>query len=169
MTAGAGLERGLRGVEIVLGLAALGFVAYLFYGLLGPGSRAAWVLDGARAAPPPLVLTLADSAVIDLHAGEHYDTAFVVDDPRECTVTGRVSGLEGGSRDVEVFLLDREGAAEWHRGVSPAALYESGRASSIDLLARLPGPGEYTLLVSNQYSLFRGKRVLIRDARVVCE
>lgn len=163
-------DRWLRGVEVVLGLATLGFVASLFYGLLRPpaaGGEGGG--DTATLPPPPLVLTLADSQEIDLHAGEHFDTTFVVDDPRACVLTGLVRGLEGGRRDVEVYLLDTDGSRSWHDGVSPEALYESGRSSSSTLRVPLPGPGEYTLLVSNQYSMLRGKKVLIQDARVTCE
>src|SRR5690606_15587138 len=119
--------------------------------------------------PPPYVLTLADSLVLDLHAGEHFDTTFVVDDRRPCTFRGRVVGVFGGSRDAEAYLLDAHGTADWHDGVHPRALYESGRSASSTLEVPLPGPAAYTLLISNQYSLIRGKKVRVEDARVTCE
>ena len=99
-TAGEGtaLARSLRAAEVVLGLAALGFVAYLFYGLLGPrppASAGRGTEAVGRAAPaPPYVLSLADSQVVDLHAGEHFDTTFVVSDPRRVRRTCRRGGLK---------------------------------------------------------------------------
>lgn len=168
----SGLERGLRGAEVVLGLAALAFVAFLFYRVFRPDAPRA-ELPGVQAEapspPPPFVLVLADSQEIELPPGEHFDTTFALDDPRECVLTGSVTGLEGGRRDVEVYVLDPVGAADWHDGVAPRALYASGRAAASTVDVALPSPGEYTLLISNQFSVLSGKRVLLEDTRVTCQ
>jgi hypothetical protein len=163
----------LRAAEVVLGVAAVGYVGYLLANQLDPTlfRPAAPVVSLApvHVTPPPKVIPVLDSRAIPLAAGEHLEVAFEVEDPRTCTLTGRVDGLAGGSRDVEVFLLDDAGFSDWYNGIPPQPLYYSGRSASTALHVRLPGRGEYHLLISNRYSLLTDKVVEVRNARVTCE
>ncbi len=163
----------LRGAEVVFGGGALAAVAYLLaegIGMVPPNGLFGnpFGLTQEPSAPPPLVLSLMDFETLDIDAGEHFDTTFAVSDPRACTFTGRVSGVAGGDRDVDVFLFDEEGYDQWHDGIHPAALFESGRTSSVELEVPLPGPGQYALLLSNRFSLFTDKAVRVESARVTC-
>lgn len=119
--------------------------------------------------PPPLEITVMDEGALELPPGEHFDTAFAVSDPRPCTFRARVQGVEGGQRDVEVYLLDEDGNSNWHNGIKPAALYESGRTSASTIEVPLEERGRFHLLVSNRYSLMTAKTVRVENARVVCE
>lgn len=101
-------------------------------------------------------------------AGEHFDTTFVVTDDRPCVITGRVLGVDGGNRDLDVLVLDRDGFTNWHNGTDGSALFVSRRASAATLNVPLPGPGEYSLLISNRFSVLTGKTVNIPDARITC-
>lgn len=163
----------LRAAEVVLGVVTVGYVGYLLANQLDPTlfRPAAPVvsLEPVHVTPPPKVIPVLDSRAIPLAAGEHLEVAFEVDDPRTCTLTGRVDGLAGGSRDVEVFLLDDAGFSDWYNGVPPQPLYYSGRSASTSLHLRLPGRGKYHLLISNRYSLLTDKVVEVRNARVTCE
>ena len=169
------LSRVVRGGEIALGVAVVAVIAYLFADRLqsaGAGgvgvARLAAAVAEEPVRPPPLVLSVLDSA-FSLPAGEHLDTAFVVTDPRPCTLTGRVRGVSGGSRDVEVYVLDEDGSTDWHSGLSAGALFASGRASATTLHVPLPMPGRYTLLVSNAFSMFTGKSVHVDQVTVTCD
>ena len=163
----------LRAAEVVLGVAAVGYVGYLLANQLDPTlfrpTEPIVSLAPVHVSPPPKVIPVLNSRAIPLAAGEHMEVAFEVDDPRTCTLTGRVDGLAGGSRDVEVFLLDDEGFSDWYNGIPPRPLYYGGRSASTTLRVRLPGPGEYHLLISNRYSLLTDKVVEVRNARVTCE
>jgi hypothetical protein len=163
----------LRAAEVVLGVAAVGYVGYLLASQLDPSlfrrSEPIASLAPVHVTPAPKVIPVLDSRAIPLAAGEHLEVAFEVDDPRPCTLTGRVRGLAGGGRDVEVFLLDDQGFSEWYNGIPPRPLYYSGRSASTSLRVRIPGEGEYHLLISNRYSLLTDKVVEVRDARVTCE
>lgn len=119
--------------------------------------------------PPPLVVTVLNEPALNLPPGEHFDTAFAVSDPRPCTFQARVQGLEGGRRDVEVYLLDEDGNSNWHNGITPAPLYESGRTSAATIEVPLRQKGRFHLLLSNRYSLMTAKTVRVENARVVCE
>ena len=172
--AGSVLADLLRGGEIVLGAGAFGVIAYLL--AFQPGMLSLPDVEGASAPaveefvpPPPLVLSLLDSRTLDLPAGEHFDTTFAVSDPRHCVFSGSVEGLAGGNRAVEVYLLDESGFEQWHEEIRPLALFESGRTSFAALDVPLPGPGRYSLLLSNRFSLFTDKVVHVDGARVVCQ
>ena len=172
-------------VEVAAGFGAFCFVGALLYAGMGTapftGKMASAFVSPAAASgatsraapepppPPPLVLTVLDEAALDLPPGEHFDTAFAVSDPRPCTFRARVQGLEGGNRDVEVYLLDEDGNSNWHNGIKPAALYESGRTSASTIEVPLEERGRFHLLVSNRYSLMTAKTVRVENARVVCE
>lgn len=171
--AGSTLSRVLRAGELVLGAGAIALIGYL---LLAPGgpiplrelTGGLGAVAQLRADPAPLVLRVVDFQELELEAGEHFDTTFVVSDPRPCVFSGQVTGLSGGDRDVKVFLLDEQGYEQWHDDDPPAALFDSGRTSSAALEVSLPGPGEYALLVSNRFSFFTGKTVRVESARVTC-
>ena len=129
-------EDGLtRFVEVGLGLIVFASVAYLVLTQVAwfPQSPAVVAADTVVVAveeppapPPPLVIPLLDSLFV-LRAGEHADTIVAVDDERPCILSGRVVGLEGGNRDVEVYVLDEDGYTNWHNGIAPLPMYASGR------------------------------------------
>jgi hypothetical protein len=184
----------LRGAELAMGLGAFCLVAGLLFASLGgaPGvaQRFPFIKAAARSfleptptpvgpdvkpvepppPPPPLVVAVLDDPALRLPPGEHFDTAFEVYDEhaRPCTFHGHVQGLEGGKRDVEVYLLDEDGHVNWHNGIEPTPVYESGRsaASTIDVPIQ---HGRFHLLISNRYSVFTPKTVQVENARVICK
>jgi hypothetical protein len=162
----------LRVAEVVLGIATIGLVGYLLANQIDPSlfhpDQPAVRVAAVRVLPPPRIIPVMTDRTVKISAGEHLDTTFVVRDPRPCTLTGRVNGVRGGSRDVEVYLLDQTGYDDWHNGVQPKPLYSGGRRPSVSLHVRLPGPGRYYFLVSNRYSIFTDKLVSIRDVRATC-
>ena len=180
---GSGFAAALRVVEVAVGSSAFVGVAYLLAttaGLIAPLDLARLLGTPAIAAtefrvdpmaaapPPPYELALADAEVIHLPSGDHYNASFVVRDPRPCMLTGHVMGLSGGSRDVEVYVLDDEGYSDWQKGVRPRTLFQSGRSTATSLAVPLPRRGRYHLLLSNRYSFLTAKRVRIDDARLRC-
>ncbi len=170
--------------EVAAGFGAFCFVGALLYAGMGEAfdgklasafvapaaaSRTAAAAPEPPSPPPPFVLTVLDEDALELPPGEHFDTAFAVSDPRPCTFRARVQGVEGGNRDVEVYLLDEDGNSNWHNGIKPAALYESGRTSASTIEVPLREKGRYHLLLSNRYSLMTAKTVRVENAHVVCE
>jgi hypothetical protein len=173
-----------RGAELAMGFGAFCLVGMLLYALLGGGegwadtfpknkleSRADSLSVPAPPPPPPHEISVLDASELRLPPGEHFDTAFVVYDPhsRPCTFYGHVQGLEGGRRDVEVYLLDEDGHVNWHNGLEPNSLYASGRTAATTLELPLREPGKYHLLISNRFSVFTAKTVQVENARVICK
>jgi hypothetical protein len=174
----------MRGVEVLMAGSSFLVVGYVLGTAVGvvppvdiarvlgtPPAIAAtqFLIDPITAdPPPPFVMELADARVIDLRSGDHFETSFEVRDPRACTLTGRVRGLAGGRKDVEVYVLDEDGYLDWQSGLPPHPVYEGGRSPSTRIHAELPGRGRYHLLLSNRFSFLTAKRVRLDDARVRC-
>jgi ketosteroid isomerase-like protein len=84
-----------------------------------------------------------------------------------CTVTGRVEGIAGGSRDFEVLVLDDENLANWTAGRAARAYGTTGRVTSASINAPIPGPGSYHLVISNAFAVGVAKTVQVW-AQVQC-
>lgn len=165
------LPRIYRVAEVVIGIAAIAFVAYLVLRQLNPGLMGGGTsvvsLSPVHVAPPPRTIPVMNGPSILIRAGDHAERSFRVDDSRPCTLTGTVAGLSGGSRDVEVFVLDQAGYDDWHDGDDPSSIFER-RAARIELALAIPSHGQFYFLISNRYSIFTDKRVEVRNVRVTC-
>ena len=165
-----------RVLEAGLGLIAVAAVAYLVMTRLAPRSSdgETKLAESSATTPlpidaPPLVLPLVDSTLV-IYAGGHFDTSFTLDEDRPCILTGRIRGIEGGDRDVEVYVLDVEAFANWHDGGSTLApIFASGRSALTNLNVTVPSQGRSTLLISNRYSLLTDKRVSVENVRLTCD
>lgn len=154
---------------------ALALLAVLVFGGAVAGS---WYVDQARPAvqaaaaafipPPPTVVAVLNQSALRINSDRFDRTEFTVTDPRPCRLTGRILGLAGGNRDVEVYVLDQDGMVNFHNGTSGSAIFRSGRTSAVTLDVALPGTGTYFLIISNVFSVVTDKVVQVQDAVVTC-
>ena len=119
------------------------------------------------APPPPAIVAVADGTV-ELAPGEYRTYPFELTDPRECTLTGRVVGLQGGSLDVDVYVLDEDAFNEFRSGYEFEPLLGEQRTAAAELDLSLASPARYHLVVSNRFSVFTGKLVRAEDLKVTC-
>lgn len=149
----------LLGVGAVVVIAVVG-LSYL------PGDSA----DGVQQAgtPAPFVMTVADSNGVEIPAASYRTYTFEVPDPRPCTVAGRVLGLAGGNKDVEVLLFDADGFINWKNNNEAKVLFKGGQATATTISTSLPGPGTYHLVLNNVFSLLTAKTLQV-SARVTCQ
>lgn len=180
-----------RGAELAIGFMGVCLAGALLFMLLGGteglGKRFAWMAAGSASVaavatvdsvaieppappppPPPLIQQVADLGEMRIPAGEYFDTTFAVYDPRPCTFRGRVSGLSGGRRDVEVYLLDEDGFANWTNRTNVIPVYSSGRTSAVTLEVPIPHAGSFHFVVSNGFSIFTPKGVRVKNAYLFC-
>lgn len=120
------------------------------------------------AEPPPLTLTVTDSAALEIGPGKHYVATWRVSDQRPCQLTGRVMGLVGGRKDVDILVLTEDGHANWSSGLTTEPIYQSGRVAAQALKVQLPGPGRYAFVLDNSFSVVTAKTVQTQDIRVTC-
>lgn len=178
-----------RGAELALGFIGVSLVGAVIFMLLGgsqgfvkrfreseaDSSSATPTADSAvqqelpaPPPPPPLLEQVADKPEMWLPAGMYFDTAFAVHDERPCTFRGRVVGLTGGQRDVEVFVLDEDGYVNWRNRTTVEPVYSSGRTSAVTFEVPIPHAGSFHFLVSNAFSIFTRKAVQVQNAYVFC-
>jgi hypothetical protein len=159
-------------VNVLIGLAAAGVLAsggfYAFQHRSGIAPAAMRLVPEFVLRPGPAVVPLLDARALHVPAGTSHSVSFRVSDERPCVLTGRVLGVAGGRRDLEVYVLDRDGIADRGSTTGGQALFRSGRTSAVGLQVPLPGPGNYHLLVSNRFSVTSDKTVQVENARVTC-
>lgn len=146
----------LIGVGVIGGLLLAVFLIY------SGGSSADGVMQAGSATPPPLIITVADTNSADVPAASYLSFTFSVSDTRPCAMEGRVLGLAGGNKDVEVLVFDADGFINWRNNNSAKTVFNGGQATATTISARLPGPGTYHLVLNNAFSLLTPKTVQAR-------
>ncbi|MBB4635516.1 emp24/gp25L/p24 family protein [Longimicrobium terrae] len=145
--------------------------ASLMAGFVASPVRAAAPARAPRAAPrrppPPIHLNLVRSQTLDLDAGQYVAFQFYLPAERVCTVTGHLAGLEGGNRDVDLFIVDDDGLANFENSREFLPLIGVKKTAAYALRERMK-VGRYHVVVSNRFSLFTGKRVQLDAFRAEC-
>ena len=90
---------------------------------------------------------------------EHYD--FNLPD-RNCSITGRITGLSERDNAFQAFLIDDENFRNWQAGQKAQVYWQTDtvRAATID--ARVVGPGVFHLVISNAFSPSTPKTVTVQ-------
>jgi hypothetical protein len=120
----------------------------------------------------PQILELADEASVDIAAESHLHYGFILKRGSGCAVTGRVLGLAGGNKDIEVLLLGDDDFINWKQKprapeMAQIGYYHSPRQTATTLNLPVPGPGQYHLVISNAFSFATPKTVQVK-AKLVC-
>ena len=152
-----GNRRGaLVGVGVIAGLLLALFLMY------PGGSPAGGITQAGSATPSPLIISVADTNSADVPAAGYLSFTFSVSDTRPCAMEGRILGLAGGNKDVEVLVFDADGFINWKNNNSAKTIFNGARATATTISSRLPGPGTYHLVLSNTFSLLTPKTVQAR-------
>jgi hypothetical protein len=120
--------------------------------------------------PPPAVFRVADWEVEQrLPAGHYHWFDVEPNDPRPCRLTGRVVVLDGGSHDVDVFVLDEDAYINFQNGREFLPTFADQRTAAVTLDLPLESGRRYYFIVSNRFSAFTDKVVDIDGVRVTCD
>ena len=133
--------------------------------------RAAAVQDSI--AHVPAVEAIMDEKTLILPAEKYQAVQFIIKTPNVCRLRGRVLGLNGGNKDVEVQVLNADDYANWTTMRNRVAAAKMGEfagprqtATSFDV--PFSNAGMYTLVISNAFSTISDKVVSAR-AETVCK
>jgi hypothetical protein len=118
--------------------------------------------------PPPATAqtTLMDPRSFNLDGGQYVIYSF---DLRgwECSLRGYVGVSAGGSRDVDLFLVDDAGLSNFKQSGEFGAYLNRSRTTGENIDVRL-APGQYYLIVSNRFSWLTGKTVEMGSMAADC-
>lgn len=123
---------------------------------------------GPVAVAPPTIVRIADTTGLEIAAQHYYVFTWHVRDDRPCRLTGRVAGLAGGRKDIEVLVLTADDLENWKEGLTTAPVFQTGQVAAHRLDVVLPGPGAYRLVLNNAFSLVTDKVVQVENASVTC-
>ena len=115
--------------------------------------------------PPPIVVNIADNDATELKPQKFVDYHFPLP-ARTCSITGRVEGISGGNKDFEAFILDDDDFRNWSAHEKANGI-QSGRKVVWTINETVTGPGQWHLVVSNGFSGFTTKAVMV-SAKAVC-
>lgn len=125
-----------------------------------PTERAAAAAQpAAAAAPEPTRYAIAEAEAAVIQPGQFLYYPFSVSPSAHCSVTGRVVGLAGGNKDVQVFVMDENNFLNWKTNHEAEAYWQSGQVAATNVAVRLSGPATYYLVISNVFSPITAKTI----------
>jgi hypothetical protein len=123
--------------------------------------RARRAADSIRAVTPSFVDLIGETK--NLGVGQYQMVRMNVAPGRQtCAIVGHLGGQE-----FDAFVFTDQQLINWQAGSSSDAVWASGRVTSSDLDVALPGPGTYTLVVSNKGAILLSHEVRMK-ARLRC-
>ena len=126
-------------------------------------------VDSIRRAAIPRFYEITDEDALEVPAGGSRQFRFERANGN-CKVIGNVRGLDGGNKDVEVFLFSRAQFVDWKAAPEKATAEATLPKDTSHILdVQLYGTGDtYYLVVSNTFSTFTAKTVQVK-ARLRCD
>jgi len=157
--------------KFVVALLATVGIAGLYGAMQERSSQQAAFAAAASPPPPlpPLTIRVSNEPALDVASSAWQSWTWeVTPDRPNCRVTGRVLGLAGGSKDVDVMVLTEDQYINLtnHHEVRP--IFRSGQQTAITLDVPVSGAGRYKFVVSNAFSVFTPKTIQMQDVKVTC-
>jgi hypothetical protein len=117
---------------------------------------------------PAQIINIANEPAQDVGAGHYLYWEWAPNHYRLCHVEGRVVGLAGGRKDVDVVLFDEDNFLNWKNGHDSKDYFASGHQTAATIDVRVPGDGKYFLVISNVFSTVTDKSVQLQNIRATC-
>ena len=86
-----------------------------------------------------------------------------------CRLTGYVKVVDGGDRDVEVFVLTSANYDSLSKGGNAFAFLQTGKTGAVILDVTSSEAGRMIFAISNRFSPQAAKVVQLRNVQVVCQ
>jgi hypothetical protein len=125
-----------------------------------------------EAAPPvrqPTVIPIAIASDIDVPAGRLHTWRWKApsDQPR-CHITGRIEVTAGGSKDIQVFVVDADEYKNLANGHTAKSYLATQRTTVVPLDLVVAERDSLVLALSNAFSIFTSKRVRLENVQASC-
>jgi len=114
-----------------------------------------------RNAPKPHFLPITNGAAAVPAASYSWYTFVVPQGASIIAVNGHFEATGGTGNDIDCFILDEDGLANFKNGHPATTYFNSGRVTQAKIGAVLTTPGTYYLILDNRFSLFTPKAVQI--------
>jgi hypothetical protein len=126
-------------------------------------------VSAAPPPPPPTVTQLVADEEITIPAGSYqaFPWDATLQQPR-CHVTGHIEVTDGGSKDVQVFVMGKDDYQNFANGHEARAFFQTDKATAVTLDANTSQPGPMVIAVSNAFSAITDKKVRITGLEASC-
>jgi hypothetical protein len=150
---------------VLLGFAIIvsGFVVYRMRQGAGRGGIA-----GLLMRPQTAQLANADDITLAPGAIQRWEWVATAKQPT-CRLTGQVTVVDGGDRDVEVFVLTAANYDSLSNGGMAYAFLQTDRTNTVTLDVTSSEAGRLVFAISNRFSPQAAKVVQLRKVQVVCQ
>ncbi len=112
-------------------------------------------------APKPHFLPITNGAAAVPAASYSWYTFVVPQGASTIAVNGHFEATGGTGNDIQCYILDEDGLANFKNGHPATTYFNSGRVTQAKIGAVLATPGTYYLVLDNRFSLFTPKAVQI--------
>jgi len=85
-----------------------------------------------------------------------------------CHLTGHVSVIAGGSKDVNVLVMPADDYENYVNGHGAKVYFESGKKTAVTLDVTTGQPGALVVVLSNAFSVVSAKTVRLTNVQAVC-
>jgi hypothetical protein len=150
---------------IVLGFLITVFVIVVYRVRQGAGRGG---IAGLVMKPQTAHLAIADDITLAPGAIQRWEWVATANQPT-CRLTGYVKVVEGGDRDIEVFVLTSTNYDSLSRGGNAFAFLQTGKTSAVILDVTSSEAGRMIFAISNRFSPQAAKVVQLRKVQVVCQ
>jgi hypothetical protein len=126
-------------------------------------------LPGLVQAQGSRVVSISNSPAVQINAGYSRRWAFHVTSAQpSCRLTGRVLGIAGGQKDVDVLVMTQDGYINWQNNHQADFIFESGQKTAVTLDVPVEGEGDYVFVVSNGFSALSPKTAQMQRVKLTC-
>jgi hypothetical protein len=149
-------------IVILCGLAIIAFmISERNSNSAGAQRNALQVQMAQQNAPKPHFLPITNGAAAIPAASYSWYTFVIPVGASTVAVNGHFSATGGTGNDIECYILDEDGLANFKNGHPATTYFNSGRVTQAKIGAVLATPGTYYLILDNRFSLFTPKAVQI--------
>ncbi len=118
--------------------------------------------------PGPVTVHIADGTQ-EIKAHTYYSWTFDVPNSKAgCLLTGKITVLAGGEKDVAVLVMTNDQFTNWQNDHQAQVFFSTGRETVIPLQVKMTGSGKYMLVVSNAFSLMTAKVIQTQAVQLHC-
>lgn len=112
--------------------------------------------------PQPHIINLTNGAATVNASSYSTYTFFVPENTNTVAVNGHFAATGGHGNDIECYILDEDGLANFKNGHTTRTYYNSGKVTQAKIGVVGLSPGTYYIVLDNRFSLITPKAVQIQ-------
>lgn len=85
-----------------------------------------------------------------------------------CLLSGKITVLAGGEKDVAVLVLTNDQFTNWQNHHQAQVFFSTGRETVVPLSVTMKGSGKYVLVISNMFSMMTAKTIQTQSVQLHC-